>query len=65
MPKLSKEEELYRIYGGGKKLPNKIRPLDGKGKDSKDRAARMQRVERAKEILSGKLSVVWIYVISG
>jgi hypothetical protein len=41
-----------------KKPPTKVRPLDTKGKDSKDRAARMQKLERAKEILSGKLSVI-------
>lgn len=41
--KLTKEEELYKIYGGGKK-PAKVRPLEVKGKDSKDRAARLQKL---------------------
>jgi hypothetical protein len=34
------------------------------GRDAKDRASRMQKLERAKEILSGKLSIVWIFAIS-
>jgi hypothetical protein len=69
LPKVTnKSDNLYNIYGVGKKPQPKIKPIDHDkshfGKDGKDRAARMLKLERAKEILSGKLSVVWIFVIS-
>ena len=33
--------------------------------DKENRAARLGRIERAKELLSGKVSIIWIYAISG
>jgi hypothetical protein len=55
----------------GKKLPPKLSSVSvspnnksGLGKEAKDRASRMKKVERAKEILSGKISIVWIFAIS-
>jgi len=59
----SKNEALEKIYGLKKTEPRKLKEIS-KERVEKDRDARRLRLDRAKEILSGKITIVWIYVIS-
>lgn len=45
-----------------KSIPQKVKELPQI--NDKDREARRLRLDRAKEILSGKITIVWIYAIS-
>ena len=78
MPKIpgKKFENLEKIYGVDKAPP--VRKLEARKSDAPlkpfrppssrpgggDREVRRLKLDRAKELLSGKVSTVWIYAIS-
>lgn len=63
LPK-TRMQTLEQIYGVKKVEPRGPSSLKPKKKESSDRELRRLKLDRAKELLEGKTSTVWIYVIS-